>query len=98
MALALAVAQVPEEDIVHEYSLSHKHREAIRTRAMHGVMADEEWSGANPAVLRDTFAFMAQQYGSVSQYLHSIGFDRAWQGKLAAKLTETQGSMLGRIL
>lgn len=80
-AIMLAVAGAPEEDIIEDYSLSaNVYAEMNDHKAMVGALSQRSldaktFLGAPPQVMRDTLATLRKNYGSVENYLDSIGFD-----------------------
>ncbi|CAN0013237.1 unnamed protein product [Laminaria digitata] len=92
MALTLAVLGVPDEAIVDDYALSEAaYKELADRNAMVGALAQEDldpdiFLGAPRYVMEDILRFIRAKYGSIDDYLDSIGFDADWRERLRGAL------------
>ena len=99
VALLLYACGVPEDAIVADYALSESWgcsvegrwhvRQSLpeRVRGLVDQAVLDQWCEAPAQVLRDLFAALRDEYGSVEAYLDSIGIDAALRARLNERLT-----------
>lgn len=58
----------------------------------------EEWARAKPSTVRKTLEFIDETYGSIEDYLDSIGFDSTWRERLRDALLRPENIQLRRHL
>ena len=58
----------------------------------------EEWARAKPSTIRKTLEFIDETYGSIEDYLNSIGFDSTWRERLRDALLRPDNVQLRRHL
>ncbi len=63
-----------------EYGLSEESLAHIAAKLP--LLTPEVWGAAPKLVMFQLLDFIDEQYGSVSNYLVSIGFDESWQSSL----------------
>ncbi|CAN0145223.1 unnamed protein product [Ectocarpus sp. 13 AM-2016] len=92
IALTLAVLGVPDEAIVDDYAKSDSAYKQLADRdAMVGALAQQDldpdtFLGAPPHVMEGVLRFIRVKYGSIDDYLDSIGFDAEWRARLRSAL------------
>jgi len=93
-AVILSLLGAEDDAIVEDYSLSaNVYAEMNDHKAMVGALSQRSldaktFLGAPPQVMRDTLANIRESYGSVEEYLDSIGFDAQCRDRLKYALTE----------
>ncbi|MBA2287971.1 MAG: tyrosine-protein phosphatase [Ktedonobacteraceae bacterium] len=96
-ALLLSIANVPASTIANDYALSEQYLEPLfallRARAAqdgHGHDGESrEWlTQARPETMLATLSYLEQQYGSVKEYVQSIGMTREQLERLRSILVE----------
>lgn len=93
VALILSVLGATPEEIVEDYHISEAHGlspEGQSHFARHPEMDPQHWGSAPRQVMVDTLAFINDEFGSVHQYLTSIGFDATWQQRLRLALMDDE--------
>mmetsp|Transcript_1507 Transcript_1507/g.2061 ORF Transcript_1507/g.2061 Transcript_1507/m.2061 type:complete len:395 (-) Transcript_1507:272-1456(-) len=92
--LVLKILETPDSNIIEDYTLSDSaYRNLNDRKAMVGALKQEEvdpdrFLCAPAYVMEDTINCIIKQYGSIENYLDSIGFDEEWRAKLKESLTE----------
>eukprot|EP00903_Cladosiphon_okamuranus_P008461 g8129.t1 len=92
VALTLAVLGVPDEAIVDDYAKSDAaYKELADRDAMVGALSQQDldpdtFLGAPPHVMEEVLRFIRVKYGSIDDYLDSIGFDAEWRARLRSAL------------
>lgn len=90
--LILSILGVSDEDIVEDYSLSaNVYAEMNDHKAMVGALKQRSvdpktFLGAPPKVMKETLLAIQKNYGSVDQYLDSIGFGEKQRQQLRESL------------
>jgi protein tyrosine/serine phosphatase len=87
IALVLACLGVSKENICREYALSTQKPPEMVTSS-NTVVPGANLMAAPPEVMWATLTFLEQKYGSVRQYLISIGFTESLQERLRDNLLE----------
>ncbi|KND02733.1 uncharacterized protein SPPG_01816 [Spizellomyces punctatus DAOM BR117] len=90
IALALSCANIPLEQILLDFSRSQKGLASQRdtmVKEMAKAGLDPSFSDAPENVMRDTFGYIVDKYGSVEEYLETKGFTKVWRERLKACLT-----------
>lgn len=94
-ALLLSLAGVDEEAIAADYAASEEtylgggEAQAWYASRLGLVgLGLEEWMASPASVMRDTFAYIRERYGTVTAYLTSAGFGPAEQHALRIKLRQ----------
>jgi hypothetical protein len=93
-AIILALLNVPDADIVEDYSLSaNVYAEMDDHKAMVGALSQRNLNaktflGAPPHVMKETLHNIRQEYGSIEEYLDYIGFGKESRERLIQALTQ----------
>ena len=93
-AIILALLNVPDADIVEDYSLSaNVYAEMDDHKAMVGALSQRNLNaktflGAPPHVMMETLHNIREEYGSVEEYLDYIGFGKESRERLICALTQ----------
>ena len=93
-AIILALLNVPDADIVEDYSLSaNVYAEMDDHKAMVGALSQRNLNaktflGAPPHVMMETLHNIREEYGGVEEYLDYIGFGKESRERLICALTQ----------
>jgi protein tyrosine/serine phosphatase len=88
IALLQSLCGVPREKIIESYSLSAKLLNMERISLEVGKMGlGPEFADSNPITMEKTFAYIDAKYGSVPQYLQSIGVSKQQQEKIISLIS-----------
>ncbi|ORX52480.1 hypothetical protein DM01DRAFT_1288879 [Hesseltinella vesiculosa] len=89
VALVLAICGVPEEQIVLDYAKSEAGLAPVHDALAKDIQRSglsDEFMHTPPQNMRDLFNYLKKQYGSIPEYLESIGFDTKAQEKVRSIL------------
>lgn len=90
--LTLSVLGVPDDEILADYVLSDSAYSEINDKkamvaSLKQVDVDPEiFLRAKPQVMKDTIAYIRNNFGSINNYLDAYGFDENWRNKLRIAL------------
>jgi protein-tyrosine phosphatase len=95
IALALAVAGVPEEIIAEDYALTEKHLLSDRSRLLeagrqagYDMERYERLIEAKAGTMLETFAYLHQNFGGPINYLQTIGISEEQLTRLRMRLVQ----------
>ena len=90
--LVLSVLGVEDEEIIRDYALSEQGLLGIREQTVREVCGmygfKDEFTHAYPDTMIELLQSIRGKYGSVTQYLDSIGFDESHRDKLRQVFTQ----------
>jgi protein tyrosine/serine phosphatase len=82
--LCQSMLGVADEDIVKDFARSSCIRSLAEIRyaeIFNGKVNVDSFSHASPQTMRLALHYLRNKYGSVANYLDSVGFDAAWQNR-----------------
>lgn len=92
VAMVLSLLGKSDDYIIKEYALSEIGLDPIRSRVYREIVEqrniDESFTHAQPETMQGLLHYIHQKYGTVPDYLESIGFSRREQLKLVQSLQE----------